>query len=394
MLADKKPTEPRTTEPASLLSQWWSLGAIALDRRTKGRHIKVGWVIIERYMRNKGGGRASIRFIQQATGLSGHIVVKACNELVEWGYSSRVVGTGTRPTEYMPSWAIVSPLWNTKTLETSAPQECNAIAPQECNANGASVSPMCSESFLRNRLTKPSYSKEDIISHGALSGAAPAAVAPGVPEGARVPEAQSGFDEFWKLFPKKLKKVKARLAYEKLAPDSDLHARIIEKVKELAAHHKEQGTEFKWIREPANWLSGEGWDEDLPAVYQDPKDAAISKRKAGKRATPTPANSNVAVAANWESVEVVASEVVERPKGNALVATLRSGAGDTIVEEITLEHANQTEQDRGQKQFEKLRWAMDLNVIDDSSELHGIPFERRVYNGKPEYRAPAKDVAA
>lgn len=390
-----RPAKPQTTEPASLLSQWWSMGKIALDRRTKGRHIKVGWVIIERFMRAKGGGRASIRFIQTATGLSPRIIVKACNELVEWGHCSRIIGVGTRPTEYMPNWAIVSPMYIAKAAEPSVSQECNTSASPPCNAEGDSASPMYIESCLPSRLTKPADGKAGNDS----SHAAPTAP-PGPPasaavraDAARVPDR---FEEFWRAYPKKLKKAKARAAYEKIAPDADLHTRIVEKASELASHHKNHGTESRWIKEPANWLAGEGWDEDLPSVYDDPKDAAIAKKRASPPKPTVPANENMPpLRTNWDKVEVIASEVVARAKGNALVMTLRSTDGsDCYTETIILEDASQDIQDDGQRQFSKLRQAMGVEDIYDTEQLHGIPFERRINAGKSEYRAIAADVAA
>ena len=87
--------ELRSTKPGTLLSQWWTLGEIALDKRTVGRHMTVAWIIIDRYMQKHGNGRASVRYIERATGMSVHTVMKACRELVEWGFFSQHIGTGT-----------------------------------------------------------------------------------------------------------------------------------------------------------------------------------------------------------------------------------------------------------------------------------------------------------
>jgi hypothetical protein len=103
MAIDNKPTE-RTAKPGSLLSQWWTIGAIMRDKRTSGRHAKVAWVIINRYMQARGNGRASLRYIERATGLTRRAVVRACRELVQWNYAARRIGSGTRPSEFSPNW--------------------------------------------------------------------------------------------------------------------------------------------------------------------------------------------------------------------------------------------------------------------------------------------------
>lgn len=43
-MSEAKPE--RTAKPGDLLLQWWTPGAIAADRRTTGRHMKAGWVIM------------------------------------------------------------------------------------------------------------------------------------------------------------------------------------------------------------------------------------------------------------------------------------------------------------------------------------------------------------
>jgi hypothetical protein len=270
-------TKPRTATAGSLLSQWWTLGDIILDRRTNGsgRHTKVAWVIIDRYMQAKGNGRASVRFIEQATGLSKGIIIRACRELVDWGYMTQRIGIGTRPTEYSPNWSSVSPASNAKTVLASVPQESNASVSPESNTTGFSVSPQSNESYL----PEPAYKAELQVSgntdtHDALPSAGLAAATAGTGDPKRDP-----FDIFWQTFPRKFQKPKARAAWDKINPDADLAERIIKAACKGTEHYARQGTEKKWIPTPANWLAGERYDEDLPGVYVDPKEAAIAKAK-------------------------------------------------------------------------------------------------------------------
>jgi hypothetical protein len=103
-----QPEQERRAAPGSLLSQWWSLGGIIRDKRTSGRHVKAAWVIIDRFVKSYGNSRASLRYIERATGLGRAAVVRACRELTEWGYVERRVGSGTRPSEYEPRWATTA----------------------------------------------------------------------------------------------------------------------------------------------------------------------------------------------------------------------------------------------------------------------------------------------
>jgi hypothetical protein len=121
-----------------------------------------------------------------------------------------------------------------------------------------------------------------------------------------------------------------------------------------------------------------GIDEDLPSVYEDPKDVAISKRKANKRSQPVKDNTAFIPRTEWQRVEIVASKVANRPNGSTLVATVRADSGVTFTETITLEDAKQDAQDAGQKQFAHLRHATGVYDINASEELRYIPFERRV----------------
>ena len=92
----------------------------------------------------------------------------------------------------------------------------------------------------------------------------------------------------WSAYPKKAKKPLARAAYEKLAPDADLDAIIAAKAKALAHHHAEHETEMRYIKEPANWPAGEGWDEDFHVVYQDRAANGATKRTKSHKVTSSP----------------------------------------------------------------------------------------------------------
>lgn len=277
--------EPRTTTPGSLLSQWWTLGAIALDKRTAGRHMSAAWVIIDRYMQSKGGSRASLRYIETATGLSKPTVIGACRELVEWGYFTRDLGTGTRPTEYVPNWLVVNP-----SLPLASGQHGFTTGGQDgFTATAASGEQGLTKDLLTSPADKPADSK---VGTADTPDPQPADGLAATAAGSRDPV--EAFDRFWAAYPRKYQKPKARAAWEKLHPDPALAERIVAASAAWAAHYAEHAVNKRWIPAPANWLSGERYDEDLPEVYVDAKQAATAKKMANRKAERASDNDNTA----------------------------------------------------------------------------------------------------
>lgn len=269
----QQPSEPRTAQAGSLLSQWWTLGTILTDRRTVGRHASVAWVIIDRYMQRKGNGRASARYIAQATGLGLRHVVRACQELTEWGYFELHVGTGTRPTEYTPKWSSVSPMGNTKRVSASVSPMGNTSVSPVGNTTASSVSPMGNESYLPEPADKAGLrvsGNDDTLDPLPTAGLAAAEA------GSRDPG--SAFDRYWSAYPRKHQRSRAETAWTKIAPDAVMAEEIIAGAQRLADHYAEHPVDKKWMKQPANWLAGKGWTEDLPEVYVDAKQAAIAKK--------------------------------------------------------------------------------------------------------------------
>jgi hypothetical protein len=78
-------------------------------------------------------------------------------------------------------------------------------------------------------------------------------------------------------YPLKLDKSKAKAAYAELAPDIDLHARLVDAGTRLAHHYAENATERKWQKRLHRWLIEERYDEE-PLAYVDAKEAAIATR--------------------------------------------------------------------------------------------------------------------
>lgn len=76
------------------------------------------------------------------------------------------------------------------------------------------------------------------------------------------PEDDWMFDSFWEMYPKKQDKLKARKAWKKLAPDYELHQRILTAIDE---QKKSDAWKRGFIPMPSTWLNGARW-EDEPAA--------------------------------------------------------------------------------------------------------------------------------
>ncbi len=99
-LADDKPKQPRIAKPGDLLSQWWTLGAIAADRRTTGRHMKAGPTPTGRSTAMAApASHTSCKLSAWTARPSSRHAVSGPS-----GVTRRAPGIGTRPSEYVPQW--------------------------------------------------------------------------------------------------------------------------------------------------------------------------------------------------------------------------------------------------------------------------------------------------
>lgn len=248
-----EPKPPRTAKPGTLLSQWWTLGAIACDKRTTGRHVKVAWVIIDRFMQKHGAGRASLRYIEKATGLDRKAVIRACRELVQMGYVTQHLGSGTRPSEYTPKWATAHPsgvqMTTTKVGNLSGVEMTTTVVVKSTPLDGASGVQMTTESDLLSPAEKPADSVSVEV-----SAPAPAADAPG----------GSGFDRVWLAYGRYGSKQASRKSFDAIPePDVDL---IAARAASWAASAKPGQRRMPLER----WLAAEKYDEADRAVAAKP----------------------------------------------------------------------------------------------------------------------------
>ncbi|WLB58115.1 hypothetical protein [Bradyrhizobium japonicum] len=385
----------RTAKPGDLLSQWWTLGAIAADRRTAGRHMKAGWVIINSYWQKHGNGRASLSYIQKATGLDRKAAVKACRELVAWGHVTRVKYPGTRPSEYVPRWVTTASGVQTATTKTDAPsggEMTTTLVVESTPLEGASGVQMTTESYLRSPAYKPDLQigRDDTCPPAApplADGlAATAAGGTAVEERARshaddiqAAQAKLTFELCYRTYDYAKGKKEARAAWDALPAEVD-RAAVIKAAAAWQASWEAQGKPDAPRKHLATWLREERYDEDAPTGYQ-PKEKAKAKsgpQKSANPAEPVSQKSDARVTAKPAkrqpaapiTARVTASEVVKVEGLSELRFTATDEAGVEHEHVITLEHPDMETQFEGQRQLAKLVHAAGLEQIQDSSELH------------------------
>ena len=83
-------------------------------------------------------------------------------------------------------------------------------------------------------------------------------------------EAKTGFDLFWSVYPRKIGKGAAELAWKKIRPDDTLQGRIVDAVKAQCKSEQWKRDGGQFIPHPATWLNGKRWEDVLDiAITQD-----------------------------------------------------------------------------------------------------------------------------
>lgn len=353
----------RKAEPSSLLSQWWTLGAILRDKRTSGRHAKAAWVIIDRFVRSKGNGRASLRYIERATGLGRPAVARACRELMEWGYVDRRVGSGTRPSEYAPNWVLTISGMTSRTsrqIDNSGVETVTSCGVEMHTTIAASGVDSQTESYLPS----PAYSPADGIVTTVSASGPGAEAAPAV--------AGIDFEHCWRAYGRYGNKQASRKAFEAIEnPDVDLIAR---RASAWAASAKPGQRRMPFEK----WLEAEKYDE---ADRQVQPKARVSKPEVRERTDADHANESARAARSIErkAIDVgvplnvpvtVVSDAVESNDGDKWLRLLTDkGSIGMLIE------ANSCDLQRaGQMHFAQLTDACGLVDVSDGAAFHGMRF--------------------
>ncbi|MBY4589419.1 hypothetical protein [Rhizobium redzepovicii] len=387
-------TSDKSPKPESLEAKFKLMTILPYDRRAKRKHILVYGFILDWYHDKYGDALASTRHILATLkqrdpfghGLYMGDVHSALTELVSWGYLTQEKGTGRRASRYVPVWEKVRSVHKSPNAAVDgisvlvSPNASVLVSP---NATAASVHKIPNE----DPLTGPVHKTGPQVM-GSMFDAAPVAPpADGLEATAAGPASGDGFNDFWKAWPRKHGKKKAEAVWKKF--DAELRQTIIEAASAWAAHYKHHDVEMKWIPEPANWLTGERWDEDLPLVHVDAKGAAITKAKAN--ATPKPADGRRSNGPR--TVDIVGSNVDEaNGKIFLTLCFVERDRPETWEHVIALQHPDMNTQAEAQAEFAELCKALGVSGVSDSSDLHHHPVRiLQRPNGKLEYLPAPND---
>lgn len=79
-------------------------------------------------------------------------------------------------------------------------------------------------------------------------------------------EQEQKFTRFWTAYPRKVSKETARKAFERLNPDDDLLAAMIEAIERQKLSPQWQENGGKFIPHPATWLHGRRWEDEPQTI--------------------------------------------------------------------------------------------------------------------------------
>jgi hypothetical protein len=383
------PAQSAVTEPV-LLKQYKLLGAVIDAPWATRLDHKITRHVIDRYYAKFGNARASLRYLEKATGATRANIIESIRRVTENGVI-RVIrqGIGTRPTEYDLNFEFASKATSGIADDTStsgiAGDTPSGIADDTSSA--ASGIAGNTESYLRNMSTDMLTVSRNEDTHAVPTAPPVCGLEAATAATAWDPEAQPvRFEELWAAFPRKHQRAKAKAAYDKLAPNESLHADLVTAAAALAAHHEKNGTEKKWWKHMHTWLDQECYLEDLPEPYENPKEAAIARaRENGPRtASKTlPAANDIGLSPKTpigrHKVKIVAVEMpdasFQEEARMRFLFRIEDGGheGREFSHTFKIVSADEATQTKGQEFFTDLRRATGVLHPDDTSDLHDIP---------------------
>ena len=383
------------------LENKFRLATIApLDRRMKRKHLAVYGFLLDWYHRKYVDALASVRLIvaqlkerdPNGIGLYTGDVHSALKDLEAWGYITADVGVGRRASRYVPVWVHGSSVHktpNTKDDEPSVRENQNTSVRETPNTTADSVHKIPNE----DPLTGPGLLTEVRVSRDMFSAPATPPLADGLTATDAGSAEGEAFEKFWKIWPRKHGLKKARAAWEKITAETTA---IITAASAWAEHYQKHATDKKWIAEPANWLAGERWMEDLPIIHGDAKGAAISKAKANapmKASNDDQPDMGIPASGGPDFTvhpDQAARGTIERvedcidPEDGAKMLTIyyRTHRGEEIEQFFVYQSDNPKEQEDGQNDLQLLLDATELDSFEHADELVGRKVDLMINTGK------------
>lgn len=418
MTSQQPKPEPKPIAPGSLENKFLLSRDAPLDKRMKRRHLAVYNFILDWYHSKYGDALASVRHIvatlkerdRTGEGFSPRMVQVALADLVTWGYLEQEKGAGRRASRYVPVWEFrsVYPGVNTTTEIGSVYPGVNECVYPAVNATDHSVYPAVHEDPLTpTRAQDPGTDKRE-SDCPAPTAPVTAPLGAGRDADAGQEEKQTtsvstdtkvdNFEELWRAYDHKQRRVDARGAYDKIAPDAELHEAMIAAATKWRQHWARQNDPEAPRKTLGSWLRSEGFLEDPPTAYK-PKE-----RKA--KPAPVASNDNVAPDAEEELPSFMRGAAKLWPKGRHVLQVIDSSVetcggdqaaffrfrildgkhkGTEIEHRIYTECCVQSYQEAGRQILSQLITACDQSSIEDTVELHGFICAGQVIDGEVDY---------
>jgi len=387
--------------PGSLLSQYKLLCAVIDSPWATRLDHKITRHVIDRYYGKFGNARASLRYLERATGSARNSIIESLRRVINHGVFTVIrPGAGTRPTEYGLNFEFGSS-GSLGLTATSGEVQLTTGGEPQLTSNDASGSLGLTESYLRSDLTRSLTIDRIENTHPTASPppvGGPEATTAGM---ARDPEKIADpFEELWAVYPRKQQRAKAKAAYKELRPSPELHADLVAQASAWAAHYDTTATEKKWWKHLHTWLAGECYLEDLPVPYENPKEAAIARARENgpRKGKPQPAAKETGLSPKTpigrHKVKIIGSELTgdSFTPERRFTFSFRIDEGER--ESTEFSHAfkyfsaDDSAQTEGQDLWAQLRQATGIQQPDETSDLHGLPLLAIVGKmGRIEYAA-------
>ena len=380
---DANQTVATTTKEPVLLKQYKLLGAVIDASWATRLDHKIARHVIERYFAKFGNARASLRYLQVATGAERNKIIPSLARIIENGVIHVIrKGIGTRPTEYDLNFEFASQAASGVRTGTSicGALEGTATGAPEGTPMDASGAPEGTQTYLRNMPTgmltvgmkedTPTVPTAPLVT-GLEAGPAASVGDPG------------GFAQLWSVFPRKHQLAKGRAAYKELAPDADLHNKLVASATAWADHYEKTKTEKRYWKHMHTWLAEERYLEDLPEPYENPKEVAIARaREKGPRKSGEPHRAAQVLGLSPKTpigrhaIKVVGSEMPDdrnNPEQRMKFSfRIENGEHEGAEFSHTFKYGSADEDVRlkGMATFGELRHATGVLEPDDTSDFH------------------------
>jgi hypothetical protein len=375
-----------------LLDKHLLLGAVINSDWSTGLDHKIAWHVIERYRSDSKNGRVALRYLEKATNAKRPSIIASLRRILKSGAISIArKGVGTRPTEYNLNFNFGTKIPSGIVADTSTSGNAGNTSEvsQDIPLDPPSGIAGSTESLLRSPLTS-GLTERGTMNDTAAPTAPPLGLAAAA-DAAVMKKAETPFDELWAAWGRKEKRADARDAYKGLAPDADLHQRLVEAAKEWTESYAATGREKHYQKYLHTWLKGECWLEDLPTAFETKKAAAAS----GKSAPAEHGASGLTpkTPLGQHTVEVIGSDMEEVGPENVTVAfkyRIHGGAnsGHDFSHKFYLNSPDDDVRLKGQSFFQAIREATGIHSPEDTADFHGARLCAVVSRGgKIEYEA-------